>query len=261
MTLELITRQPERAAKPTPLLFVHGAWHGAWCWDEYFLPYFAQHGYTSHALSLRGHGKSPGRERIRWTRVREYVEDVAQIVAQLPTPPVLIGHSMGGFVVQKYLERYTAAAAVLLAAAPPTGVIKTVFRVMWHHPLPFLKVNLKLSLYPLVATPELAQANLFSATMPAAQVAAYQQRLQEESYLGFLDYTLLDLVKQKKVRRVPMLVLGAADDTIFSPQDVTGTAKAYGTEAKLFPNMAHDMMLEPGWQAVADHILAWLDTL
>ncbi|MEI6778584.1 MAG: hypothetical protein WCK70_16925 [Chloroflexales bacterium] len=51
--LEMITRHPDGPAQPTPLLFVHGAWHGAWCW-ELFLPYFAGLGYT-----LGGHG---------WTR-------------------------------------------------------------------------------------------------------------------------------------------------------------------------------------------------
>ena len=44
MKLEVITREPETDARPTPVLFVHGMFHGAWCWDEHFLPYFAQHG-------------------------------------------------------------------------------------------------------------------------------------------------------------------------------------------------------------------------
>jgi hypothetical protein len=35
------------------------------------------------------------------------------------------------------------------------------------------------------------------------------------------------------------------------------TARAYGTEAVFFP-MAHNMMLEDGWQDVADHIIRWL---
>jgi hypothetical protein len=42
--LEVISRQPERRRFKTPLLFVHGAWHGAWCWEEKFLPYFADRG-------------------------------------------------------------------------------------------------------------------------------------------------------------------------------------------------------------------------
>ena len=80
MQLELVHRQPETLASATPILFVHGAWHAAWCWDEYFLPYFAQHGYASYALSLRGHGSSQGKERLRWWRIADYVADVAQVV-------------------------------------------------------------------------------------------------------------------------------------------------------------------------------------
>lgn len=257
--LELIVRQAEGVSKATPLLFVHGAWHGAWCWDEFFLPYFAQQGYNCYALSLRGHGNSPGRERLRWTRVHEYVADVAQIVAQLPVQPVVIGHSMGGFVVQKYLEQYAAAGAILLASIPPTGVLKTTLNILRHHPIPFLKVNLTLSLAPLIATPELSQGLFFSANMPSAQVQAYHQRLQDESYLGFLDFLAFNLVKQKRVKRVPMLVMGAENDTVFSPQQVRQTAQAYGVTAEMFPDMAHDMMLEAGWQTVADRMLGWLN--
>lgn len=96
---------PSASARPTPILFVHGAWHDAWCWQEHFLPYFAQHGYVAHALSFRGHGNSAGRERLRWSGIADYVTDLAQVVQRLPTPPILIGHSMGGLVVQRYLER------------------------------------------------------------------------------------------------------------------------------------------------------------
>ncbi|MBC7517162.1 MAG: alpha/beta hydrolase [Alkalinema sp. FL-bin-369] len=44
----------------SPIFFVHGAWHAAWC-RENFLPYFANHGYAAYAVSLRGHGTSEGR--------------------------------------------------------------------------------------------------------------------------------------------------------------------------------------------------------
>ena len=36
------------------------------------------------------------------------------------------------------------------------------------------------------------------------------------------------------------------------------TARAYGTKAEIFPDMAHDMMLEASWQQVADRMLSWL---
>src|SRR6202008_4139991 len=57
--LDVIEKRPSRESDNAPVLFVHGAWHGAWCWDEHFLDFFAAKGYRSLAVSLRGHGKSP----------------------------------------------------------------------------------------------------------------------------------------------------------------------------------------------------------
>jgi pimeloyl-ACP methyl ester carboxylesterase len=104
VNLETIKEEPVSDVRSTPILFVHGMWHAAWCWSEHFLPYFARHGYVSHALSLRGHGGSEGWERLRWTSLAEYVSDVEQVVGHIGRPPVLVGHSMGGVIVQKYLE-------------------------------------------------------------------------------------------------------------------------------------------------------------
>jgi len=84
-------------------LFVHGAWYADRCWAEHFLPCFAARGYVTHALGVRGHGGSDGRERLPWTSIADYVADVEQIVAQLGRTLVLVGHSMGGFVLQHYL--------------------------------------------------------------------------------------------------------------------------------------------------------------
>ena len=58
--------------------------------------------------------------------------------------------------------------------------------------------------------------------------------------------------------RVPVRVLGAADDGIFTPGEVARTARAYGTQATLYPRMGHNMMLEPGWETVAADVVAWL---
>ena len=144
--LEVIARGSATESHPVPLLFVHGAWHGAWCWDEHFLDFFADQGYACYAPSLSGHGASPGRERLRWTGIQEYVRDVAEAAAQLPTQPVLIGHSMGGFVIQKYLEHHTAAGAILVQSVPPTGVLRATLRIARHHPMQLIKVNVSLRL-------------------------------------------------------------------------------------------------------------------
>ena len=260
MDLEIITRIPQQKRFETPLLFVHGAWHGAWCWDEHFLPFFADKGYEVHALSLRGHGESGGREGLRWARAKDYVADVHLAASQLPKRPILIGHSMGGYITQKYLERYEAAAAVLLATVPSRGVIGTSLRTIRNHPLNFLRVNLKLSLYPLIETEALTRAFFFSSDMPQDQIRRYFDKMQDESYLGFLDMLLLNLPRPKKVT-APLLILGAADDAVFTTDEIKRTALAYEAEYEIYPNMAHDMMLEAGWQKVADRIATWIEPL
>ncbi len=255
--LEVIERLPEADKKEPPILFVHGAWHGAWCWEEYFLPYFAKQGYHVKAVSLRGHGKSRGKDKLRTARIADYVEDVISAVESFTTPPVLIGHSMGGMIVQKYLESDVnppVQRAILLAPVPPYGVWKTTLGILARHPLVFLQVNLTLKLYPIISTLARMQESFFSPDMPKADLERYFSKLQNESYLAFMDMLFLNLPKPKKIK-TPIEVLAAENDTIFSLADNKATARAYGTEVRVFGNMAHDMMLEKDWQKVADCIL------
>src|SRR5260221_2029224 len=241
-----------------PLLFVHGAWHGAWCWEEHFLGYFADRGWQVKAIDLRGHASARARKRLRWTRLAEYVADLAEAAAAMPEPRVVIGHSMGGIVVQKYLESHTPAAAVLVASVPPAGVLLTTLRFLSRHPLKFLKANLTMSLWPIVETPELAREMFFTRVMRDSEVRALHDRLQDESYLAYLDMLGLDLPRPAAAAKVPMLVVGGREDRFFSPREVKRTATAYGADLEIFPDLAHDLMLGPGWQVVAGHLNAWL---
>jgi alpha-beta hydrolase superfamily lysophospholipase len=56
----------------------------------------------------------------------------------------------------------------------------------------------------------------------------------------------------------PVLVLGAQLDAVITLAEMTATAKAYGSDAEVFRDMGHNMMLEPGWAAVAERIHTWL---
>ena len=171
MNIETITRTPKKQTHKTPLLFVHGMWHGAWCWDEFFLPFFADHGYHVTALSLRGHAGSEGK--IRGSTIANYVSDVEQVAKTFDTPPAIIGHSMGGFLTQKYLETHDAPAAVLLATNPSFGLWPTFFRLAVQRPLTLVKVTTQLRLYPVIGTPDEARWTLFSKDMPKKQLLKY----------------------------------------------------------------------------------------
>jgi pimeloyl-ACP methyl ester carboxylesterase len=255
MKLEVISQKPDNPTHTTPILFVHGAWHGAWCWQETFMPYFAVAGWEVYALSLRGHGSSEGR--LRWASAANYVDDVMQAAQQIGRLSIVIGHSMGGYVVQKYLEKHPSPAGVLLASIPAAGIFKFLLREMIHHPLPMLKTTLTLDPYALIGTLELTHNAFFSRDMSLEQVQSYFKRMQSESFKVIFDSLLLDLPHPKRVT-TPLLVLGAANDRVFTVNEQHWTARSYGTQAEIFPDMAHDMMLEKGWQQVADRIITWL---
>ena len=256
--LFVVRREPDGAAQPTPLLFVHGAWHASWCWEEHFLDDFAARGYSVAALDLRGHGASPARGRLKTTRISDYVDDVAEVARTFDTPPVVIGHSMGGLIVQKYLEKHAAPGGVLVASVPPRGVIGVTLDMARHRFGAFAKANATWSLLPLVKDPQIARELFYSKHLDEATALTYASRVQDEAYLAFLDMLVLNRPKPKRVS-TPMLVVGGELDTIFPPQDTRATARAYGTDAVLF-DAAHNLMLEPVWPAVAQTISDWLES-
>ncbi|HEU0191757.1 MAG TPA: alpha/beta fold hydrolase [Mycobacterium sp.] len=255
--LEVIDRGSAGERHPVPLLFVHGAWHAAWCWDEHFLDFFAGRGYRALALSFRAHGNSPSDKPLRACSVADYVDDVAAVAGDLPTPPVVIGHSMGGLVVQKYLETHRAPAAILMTSMPPQGNLGSALRWIRKRPSHFAKMAITGKGLPYVSTPELARERFFSADTPEADVRKYAAMLQEESSRIGIDCAVLKLPRPKLVR-TPLLVLGAAEDGAHTRKEVCATARAYRTQAEFFAGMGHDMMLEPGWAAVAERIDGWL---
>jgi pimeloyl-ACP methyl ester carboxylesterase len=256
--LEVIDKGSVSESHPAPLLFVHGAWHAAWCWDANFLSFFADKGYRAVALSLRGHGGSPTPKRLRNCSFADYVEDVTSVADSLTTRPVVVGHSMGGVIVQKYLESRDAPAGVLMASMPPQGYLASGLRWMSRHPWHFAKMTITGKSLPYVNTTELARQRFFSAHTPESLVLNYATRLQDESARAGVD-GLLKLPRPKRVTTT-LLVLGALDDGAVTRREVLATARAYRTEAEFFPNMGHNMMLEPGWAAVAERIHNWLGT-
>ena len=259
MRLEIISEKPASSSRPVPLLFIHGMGLGAWCWSEHFLPYFSRHGYEAHALSLRGHGGSEKVRNMRRVSLRDYVADVEEAVGRLGRPPVLVGHSMGGRVVQKYLERRRPAGAVLMASVPPTGLMGATWRIFRRQPAAAIRGSLTMNMKPIVETPHKFRELVFSEDVPEELLSSCYARLSQDSYRAYLEMLVPEIGKQEPAG-VPMLVLGAGKDTIMSQEEVRKTGTRYGVEAEIFPDMPHGMMLEHGCLKVADRIISWLDS-
>lgn len=261
MRLEVVSHVPETQARQTPILFLHGAWHAAWCWEEYFLPYFAERGFAAHAMSLRGHGLSEGRNRLRWASMEDYITDLVEVARSLPQPPVIVAHSLGGYIAQKYLEDYDAPAVVLVAPAPAHGGWKFARRLIRAMPGAFARASLTMSPYALINTVERAQHAFFSDHMPRPDVERHFTRIQDDSFRAYLDFLMFALADSRRIkaRGTKMLIVSGAADRIFPAPEQEALAALFAADLTILPDTAHDIMLEAGWQAAADRIIGWLD--
>lgn len=236
------------------LIFVHGAWHGAWCWEVHFREFFEQAGYQVITFDLPKHtaaGKVNGINRLT---IGDYVSALKAQVDKCTKLPIIVGHSMGGFVVQQYLKNHRCKQAVLLASSPFYGVVLTTLRLA-KKPY-FYPSLLGFNLYHLVNSPAKARFAFFSNQLSEDTIQTYTNKLCDESYLAFLG--MLTPVPLKQQTQTPTLVVAAELDTIFSLADMRRTAKHYHADFKLITGSGHDLMLDVKWHETATTIHNWL---
>lgn len=264
-TLEILVHSPPKPISKTPLLFVHGAFTSAWCWEANYLPFFAAAGFEVHAVSLSGHGKSRARAQLDSLSIADYVNDVREAAAAMPAAPVLIGHSMGGFVVQKYLEQYAAPAAVLMCSVPPQGLMSTAVNLMLSRPNLLIELN-RMMAGSRDSMDSLREA-MFAQPISFDAMRRVYLHAQPESHRALWDMTLFNIPSPSKIRKnlgsgaagkLPLLVTGTALDQLIPISSIDMTARTYDTEQKIFQGIGHGLMLERDWQKPAGHILAWL---
>ena len=257
MKLEIITKDPIGDRKPTEIVCVHSFFTSAWIWDQGFMDYFANRGYRIHALSLRGHGRSEGRDNWRWWGVQDFVEDLQDFYAGFRGRPVLIGASAGAFYLQKLLENHRPPAAVLLAPVPYSGLTGTAAEVFNSHPVLFLKILLSMDPRKLVSSKALCREFLFSEDLPAEELVQYCRKFERESFRAFLEIGLFSRANPGKVDS-PVLVVGSETDGLVSPGATRKTARKLNAELEMLPGIGHMMVLDRGWEAAARRINKFL---
>ncbi len=258
--LEVRKRVPAANQRKPPLLFVHGGFCDAWCWEPYFLPWFAARGYPAYALSLRGHGASGGGDSLFVAGLDDYETDVEHVAGTLKTPPVLIGHSMGAAIVERIVAKRPVRGAALLAPVPPSGLLPIAARLAASHPDYLMQMG---GIDPSRLSANVLQALrpfYFSANASAKILAEVAQHLNPESPRALLDLSLrLHWALPQKDHR-PVFVMGAEGDLISSPDDVRATAQHHNVKATILPGLAHLLMLEPEWEVAAKALEGWVRT-
>ena len=247
--------------RDSPLLLVHGICHGAWCWQPNYAPYLAGLGYDVHAVSLRGHGGSAGHSVLHRYRLQDYVDDVVETAASLPSPPIVIGHSMGGAIAQVVaIDHPTAVrAAVLLAPLGPGALrlrelARTVRRFRRVPPLMKLLARGKV-------TP--SQANrlpFFDNRLDDAGAHLAAEQLHDESWRALLQI-LTTFNTRAGAAPIPMLLVGSRQDAIFEAPSLRRNAAHYEIDPVILDTGCHDLMLDPKWRESADVIASWMEQL
>ena len=177
--LDVFYREAGDPARPAVLL-LHGFPTSSHMFRD-LIPELAAD-YHVVAPDLRGHGESDWMTGGSYS-LPDYIYDLSRVVRDIGPPVTLIGHSLGGLVVQRCLGRLPLAGAVLVASLPPAGLAPVIWHVASSDPLFYQQIVMIQSVWEGL-TPFAASAGsvvkrmLFAPETPATLVERYMPRWQ-----------------------------------------------------------------------------------
>ena len=256
-----------------PLLLIHGAWLSSQSWAN-FADYFDKRGFAVSAPEWpRKHGDVEAlradTEALKGLGLDEIVDHYETQIRALERPPVLIGHSFGGLIVELLLDRGLGRAGIALSPAPPKGILVLPFSSLkaaapalahpskWHG---VVTLTLEEFTYGFV--------NTFS---PEQAAEAYERYAVPETgqifyEAGFANFRMdpPSEVDFKNAERAPLLIIGADQDktvpaSLSRKQFEKYERSSATTEYREFEGRPHLLMAADGWEEVAASIDSWLD--
>lgn len=252
------------------IVFIHGLWMHTSSWQQW-MDYFNEQGYKTLNPGWPGDSSTVAEcranpEPIANRGVTEIVESYAKIIATLPEPPIVIGHSFGGLIAQILLGRNLVSGCIALDPAPvkgvwqlPFSVFKASFSVL-SNPFNFKKSNsltFKQFCYGFAnAVTEKEARELYDRwTIPAPAKPLFQAATA--SFAGSETK-----VNTENTQRGPLLITGGEKDHQAPPILGKASIKKYNSavvsDFKLFEGRGHSLIIDSGWKEIADYSLAWL---
>jgi pimeloyl-ACP methyl ester carboxylesterase len=252
------------------IVFIHGLWMHTSSWQQW-MDFFNEQGYETLNPSWPGDAETVAEcranpEAIANRGVTEIVDSYAKVIATLPKPPIVIGHSFGGLIAQILLGRNLASACIAIDPAPIKGVWQLPFSVLkaslpvLGNPFNFKKANsltFKQFCYGFANTlPEKEARELYDRwTIPAPCKPLFQAATA--SFVGSETK-----VNTKNTKRGPLLVTGGAKDNqapaILGKASVKKYNASVVSDFKLFEGRGHSLVIDNGWKEIADYSLSWL---
>ena len=259
-----------QTTQPKTIVFVTGAFVHHSCWKDW-QAYFEERGYRTFApawphkdASAETLRNSQPNAEIAGNRLAALTDYFAEFVGRLPEKPILIGHSIGGLIVQLLLQRGLGAAGVAIHSVPPQGIMTFKFSFLkagWHA-LGFF-TSVKKSYLLSFTTWKYAFTNGMDCE---AQKAAYYQYAIPESKLIVRDTLSAAAKIHFKNPHAPLLLTsGSTDHTIPASLNYSNyrAYKNHGSvvEYKEFNGRNHFVLGQSSWREDADFIFNWLKKL
>jgi len=248
------------------IVMIHGMMVGPWCWDNY-RGFFEGKNYRCITPTLRYHDMDPEAApspEMGKVGLLDYASDLEEEIRKLELTPVLMGHSMGGLLAQILASRGIGEAAVLLSPASPRGVMALKYSVIKS----FSDVMMKWGYWrrPFRLSFEKAVYSTMHLMSQEEQRWLYNKMVYESGRAAFqIGFWLFDFKRASKVDpervKCPVLVIAGKEDRITPASVVKKVAERYRNVStyREFENHAHWVLLEPGWQEIAEYVWAWLN--
>ncbi len=251
--------------KMAPIVLVHGTNAGPWTMEN-FRTYFNEKGFTCHAPAYRFHDFPPSPEttaKIKGASIADYVEDIAAFIDTLDTPPVLVGHSLGGVVAQKLASRGLAQGMVLLNGSVNWGILPTTSEEralgkmfmsagpFWEETLlPDFATMAKFGLNKLASS---EQRKVFDRLGPESG------RVMFELFFWLFDDNQTTKIDYDAVT-CPVLMISGTEDLAIPPSTSRLIAKNHGPQTTFYEadGYGHYLMLEPEWHRIAQYCTEWI---
>lgn len=242
---------PRTDPEEAPLLFLHGAFGGPEMWTRFVAPWFASRGRRVAAPRLAPADGRPG-------RLRDYVAAARAAADALGGAPVVVGHSLGGFVAQHLAAERRLAGLVLVGSPGPMGVGPSLWRLSAAHPGVLAGLMLAQAGAGALLGAQVAREALFTPETPESWIREVAPPPARESPLALLDAMTWDLPNWAFARATRSLALLGDRDAFIPRTDLMALAFALGAEAEVLPDMGHGAPIDPHWRRLAWRIESWL---
>jgi len=270
---EAVERKGENSmTHPETIVLIHGLWMTPRSWEKW-IEHYTNRGYRVLAPAYPGlevevealrEDPSP----IEAVTVPATVEHLEGIIGGLDRPPIIMGHSFGGVLVQILLDHGFGSAGVAIDSVPAEGIkvippsqIRASFSVLKnpanrHRAVGFTPKQFHYAFTnPLSEEESAAVYERYHVPAPGSWVwggvLANFTPGHQDTYVNF-----------KNDDRAPLLFIAGGDDNIMPPSVNESNAHHYRrskavTDYQEFPGRSHYTVGQDGWEEVADFALDW----